>query len=256
MIFILLPVYNEESHIKNLLENIASVLSDMSFKIIVVDDGSSDQTVPIIREMNWDRVVVLRHNINLSIGAVYSTGINHVLLEAKDEDLLILMEADLTSPAEIVRTLREELLEKDCDLVIGSRFKKTGGYRNFPLQRSVLSLGANALMRIVFPIKNVTDYTIFVRAYRINLLRKVFEFFGPCNCLQSKGFVSNVELLVKCSLFTEKISEVPFLYNYGLKKSPSKLGVLRTLFEYFSFILYMRLIVKKVRSKKPLITDS
>ncbi|MCH8156478.1 MAG: glycosyltransferase [Nitrospinae bacterium] len=256
MVYILLPVYNEESHIKNLLENITSVMSGLSFKVIVVDDGSSDQTEPIVRNMNLDNVVILRHNINLSIGAVYSTGINYILHEANEEDVLVLMEADLTSPAEIVLTLRNELLEKDRDLVIGSRFLKTGGYKNFPVQRSVLSLGANALMRILFPIEGVSDYTIFVRAYRVTLLKKVFEFFGPYNCLQSKGFVSNVELLVKCSLFTQKISEVPFLYNYGLKKNRSKLGVLRTLLEYFSFIFYMRLIVQKVRSRKPPITDT
>ncbi len=256
MIYILLPVYNEESHIQKLLEDIAEVISGHEYEIIAVDDGSSDRTVEIIESLKLNGMTVLRHNINLSIGAVYATGSNHSLQKARDEDVLILMESDLTSPAEMIKKMYEELVGKELDIVIGSRFEREGGYKKFPLDRMCFSLGANTLMRLFFPLNKIKDYTIFLRAYRVSLLKKVFLFFGPSNCLQTRGFVSNVELLIKCSLFTKKISEIPLVYNYGLKKNRSKMRVLHTIIEYFGLIFYLREIVRKFRyCKRPIVEE-
>ncbi len=249
MLYILLPVFNEEDHIQQLLDNIDAVLPDTPHKIIVVNDGSTDRTVEIVNGLRRANVVLLSHNINQSIGAVYSTGLNHALKEALDEDILVLMESDLTSPAEMINTLKDEIISNDKDLAIASRYSSLGGYKNFPLMRTVFSRGANFLMRFFFPIPGVRDYTIFLRGYRIRLLREVFNFFGPTNTLQTRGFVSNAELLVKCSLFTSRISEKPFTYNYGLKQNPSKLRALKTMLEYFVFIFYMRDVIQKVGRK-------
>ena len=84
----------------------------------------------------------------------------------------------------------------------------------------------------------------------MGLLKKVSAFFGATNLLQSKGFVSNAELLIKCALFTNKIQEIPFLYNYAKKKNPSKLRIIGTVLEYFSFIFYMREIINKVKLRR------
>jgi len=255
MIYILLPVYNEEAHIQKLVESIAGVLSGRDYKIIAVDDGSSDRTVQILQNLNKGNIQILRHNVNLSIGAVYSTGISHILDEALDSDVLVLMEADLTSPAEMIVKLEEELVQKNKDIVIGSRFLKQGGYEKFPLKRLCFSLGANTLMRWFFPLEGIGDYTIFLRAYRIALLRKAVIYFGKCNFLQTRGFVSNVELLVKCSLFTRNISEVPLRYNYGLKKNRSKMRVVSTILEYFGLIFYLREIIRKFHSRERLVIE-
>jgi len=250
MLYILLPVFNEEAHIRKLLDNIDTALPGREHKIIIVDDGSTDRTVEIARESGRDHVTVLSHNINLSIGAVYSTGINHIRQEAEDGDVLVLMESDLTSPAGMIHVLADEITERGRDLVIASRYRGQGGYANFPLTRTLFSYGANYFMRFFFPIPGVRDYTIFLRAYRVGLLKKVFTFFGPANTLQTRGFVSNAELLVKCSLFTDNISEVAFTYNYGLKENPSKLRALKTMLEYFSFVFYMKEVARKFQSRK------
>ena len=249
MIYILLPVFNEEDHIKELLEEIRNALSDEIFKVIVVDDGSIDRTLDIATKLEFPEIQFISHNINLSIGAVYQTGITNIIREAEDHDIMVIMEADLTSPPHMIKTIKETLVDQNLDIVIASRYNDEGGYKNFPIIRTVCSLSANYLMRIFFPIKNVRDYTIFFRGYRIALLKKVFSYLGEHNCLQTRGFVSNAELLIKCSLFTENIGEIPFTYNYIVKKNPSKLGILRTAIEYFSFIFYMKEVIKKVRSK-------
>ena len=252
MIYVLLPVFNEEAHIKKLLEGIRRALSEESFKIVVVNDGSTDRTVEIIRELNFNEVHVISHNINLSIGAVYQTGILNIIKNAEDEDILVLMESDLTSPPEVIKTILQAISEQKLDLVIASRYKNEGGYENFSWMRTIYSKSANLLMRYWFPIQNVSDYTIFFRGYRISLLKSVFSYFGNHNCLQTSGFVSNTELLVKCSLFTDQIGEIPFIYNYAAKHNASKLRVFWTIIEYFSFLFFMKDIIRKIRLRDEL----
>ena len=246
MLYILLPVFNEEAHIRKLIEDIEAALSGQSFKIIIVNDGSTDRTVEIVKEMDRSHVVLLSHSINLSIGAVFCTGLNYAVGEASDDDTLVLMESDLTSPAFMIKQLQEEIKTGNKDVVIASRYLNKGGYKNFPWMRTLFSLGANAMMRFFFPIEGIKDYTIFLRGYRVKVLKEVNSYFGAFNCLQTKGFVSNAELLIKCSLFTNKMGEIPFIYNYVLKKNPSKMRILGTILEYFSFVLYMQEIIKKV----------
>jgi len=101
-------------------------------------------------------------------------------------------------------------------------------------------------MKFYFPIQNVIDYTIFFRAYRIGLVKKATEHFGRFGLIQSKGFVANAELLIKLSIFTKKIKEVPFTYNYGKKIGQSKINVFRTINEYFVLINYLKRIFNKV----------
>ena len=247
MIYILLPVFNEEAHIQKLLEKICKTLSGESFEIVVIDDGSTDRTVNIICELNFKEVRVISHNINLSIGAVYQTGILSIIKDAGDDDVLVIMESDLTSLPEMIKLIRQEIFEKNLDIVIASRFSGSGGYKNFPILRTIYSKSVNFLMRILCPIRNVYDYTVFFRGYRISLLKNVFSYFGNSNCLQTRGFASNTELLVKCSLFTNFIGEIPFVYDYVVKQNPSKLRVIKTIIEYFDFLFYMKDIIRKVR---------
>lgn len=252
MIYVLLPVFNEEAHIQKLLEEIRRALPENTFKVVVVNDGSTDRTVEIIRTLNFEEVRVISHSINLSIGAVYQTGILNIIGEAGDDDILVLMESDLTSPPSMIQTIQNEILDKNLDLVIASRYCGQGGYENFPMMRTIYSKTVNFLMRWWFPIRHVRDYTIFFRGYRISLLKRVFSYFGNANCLQTRGFVSNAELLVKCSLFTNRIGEIPFVYNYVVKQNPSKLRVLTTIMEYFSFLFYMKDLIAKVRLRRKL----
>jgi len=102
-------------------------------------------------------------------------------------------------------------------------------------------------MKKYFPIPGVSDYTIFYRAYRIGIIRKAVRAYGMFGLIQSRGFVANAEFLVKLSLFTTRISEIPFTYDYGQKKGSSKIGVIRTIAEYFLVVTYLSEIVRKTK---------
>jgi len=242
----MLPVYNEEDNIKKTIEELRSLMKGKDYKIVAVNDGSIDNSLKILNELKGKDLVVEGSVVNMNVGAVFSLGIDRVLSEAKDDDIMVIMESDQTSEVAIIKDLVGPVEKDAADIVIASRYLKSGGYVNFPFLRLIFSYCANSLMKFYFPIQNVIDYTIFFRAYRIGLVKKATEHFGRFGLIQSKGFVANAELLIKLSIFTKKIKEVPFTYNYGKKIGQSKINVFRTINEYFVLINYLKRIFNKV----------
>ena len=210
----MLPVYNEEDNIKKTIEELRSLMKGKDYKIVAVNDGSIDNSLKILNELKGKDLVVEGSVVNMNVGAVFSLGIDRVLSEAKDDDIMVIMESDQTSEVAIIKDLVGPVEKDAADIVIASRYLKSGGYVNFPFLRLIFSYCANSLMKFYFPIQNVIDYTIFFRAYRIGLVKKATEHFGKFGLIQSKGFVANAELLIKLSIFTDRIKEVPRLFEW------------------------------------------
>jgi dolichol-phosphate mannosyltransferase len=238
MIYIILPVFNEAENIAAVIKTIRASLKGEVLKIVAVNDGSRDNSLRILSGLKGKDLAIESSIINMNVGAVFSNGISRVLKEAKADDILIIMESDGTSSADLLYKLVTNI-RKGIDVVIASRYQPQGAYRNFPILRTIFSRSANALLNRYFPITGVHDYTIFYRAYRVGIIQKAVTYFGLFGLIQSQGFTANAELLVKLSFFTQKISEIPFVYDYGRKKGKSKIGVVRTINEYFSTITYL-----------------
>jgi len=246
MIYFILPVYNEEKNITSVIKKLQSVMKGKDYRIVVINDGSTDNSLKTLKKIKSNRIIIETYHVNMNIGAVFSTAISSVLSRSKSkDDIMIIMESDQTSEISLVGKLVKQIDTHNQDVVIASRYKNKGQYQHFPLFREILSRGANALMHFYFPIKDVHDYTIFFRAYRVKVLRLALKYFGPFGLIQSKGFVANAEMLVKLSLITQKITEVPFVYNYAKKIGVSKIRILRTINEYFVLISYLKRIFKK-----------
>lgn len=250
MIYFVLPIYNEENNIQRLILDLRKLMQSKECKIIAVNDGSSDSSLEILYSLRDENLIIESSLINMNIGAVFSTAIQRVLSESKDNnDIMIILESDKTSDISLVDKLLTEIKEKGKDVVIASRYQKGGGYKNFPLHRYVFSWCANFFLRKLFPINSgVRDYTIFLRAYRVDVFRPLIEYFSPFGIIQTQGFIANSELLIKISLFTKRISEVPFVYDYGRKIGKSKMNILRTINEYFVFAFYMKEITRKMKA--------
>lgn len=251
MLYIILTIYNEERSLPVLIGDIRRFLKKGDYKIIAVDDGSYDNSLKVLNDLMDNDIVIVKHKINFSIGAVFLTGFNKALEESKnDDDVIILMESDQTSDIRLLKMLISEIRDKGRDIAIASRYIKGGGYVNFPPLRKIYSVVSNRLMRHYFPIAGIKDYTIFYRSYRVKVLRDMVSFFGPYSFIQSRGFVSNSELLIKAGFFTGKVSEIPFMYDYGNKEGKSKIRPLSTILEYIQFIVHMKRIKAKVLEKQ------
>jgi dolichol-phosphate mannosyltransferase len=243
MIFIILPVYNEEKNIAAVIANLRKTLSGHKYRIVAVNDGSRDKSLSILQKLSSPDLVIISSIINMNVGAVFSTGLTYVADVGKADDIVVIMESDGTSSVEILNTMISQTVGNH-DIVIASRYANGGAYKNFPFSRLLFSRCANYLLTKFFPIPNAKDYTIFYRGYRVGIIQKAITYFGEFGLIQSIGFVANAELLIKLSLFTKRICEVPFIYDYGKKIGKSKIGVIRTINEYISVVTYLNRIKK------------
>ena len=246
-LYFLLPIYNEEANIASVISGLRAGQFGDEIKIVAVNDGSADRTAAILNALSGSDLIVLGTHVNMNVGAVFSSGIKYIVSKAQDGDLLVILESDQTSAIDLVPVMLDEIRFKGKDIVVASRYVAGGGYRNFPVTRLIFSHLANRLMQYVFPIPNVLDYTIFFRAYRISSLRAALPYFGDSGLIQTHGFVANAELLIKLSLLSPLVAEIPFVYDYGVKRGASKINVLRTINEYFVLVAYLRRLTRKFK---------
>ena len=170
-------------------------------------------------------------------------------------DVIVMLEADNTNWLRGTLSAMLDKLSKGSDVVCCSRYQKGGYYENFPLVRLIFSVGANYLMRLIFRIKDVKDYTIFFRGYSAQCVKRALEVYGS-SLIERKGFVANAEILVKLARIGARITEVPLRYFYGKKKSKSKLRIRKTTLEYFRFILDLAIQNPKICRELPETNES
>jgi hypothetical protein len=126
-------------------------------------------------------------------------------------------------------------LDDGYDVVIGSRLLPGGDMRGFPARRKILSILGNWLMRYRIGYPGVNDYTIFFRAYRIAALHAAAE-NGNGRMFHGSGFEANAEILLRIARAGLRITEVPHVYRYDLKRSSSKMDPGATIAGYLKLI--------------------
>ena len=190
-----IPAYNEENNISKIIKKLQKITN----KIIVCDDGSSDSTGQIAKEMG---ALVIQHKKNLGYGAA----IRSIFLKAREEqaESLITLDSDGQHRIEDIETILEPLENEKADLVIGSRFLNNDG-KNVPSYRKVgikiLTKLANTSLE-----DDITDSQSGFRGYG----KQVIENVTPS---ESGMGVSN-EILIKASKQGLKIVEVPIIILY------------------------------------------
>lgn len=166
MVTVIIPVYNEEKNITVLYDQLNSVLSslDESYEIIIIDDGSTDETVNKIRQTEDKNIKLIQFQRNFGKAVALSYGFS----EAKG-DIIITMDGDLQDdPKEIPRFI-EEL--KKYDMVSGWKFE-----RHDPLSKKIPSKFFNWLTTLLTSIK-IHDFNCGYKAYR-NYVVKDLNIYG------------------------------------------------------------------------------
>lgn len=242
MIYYLLPAYNEERSIADVLRAVTTVaFPGEEWRIVVVDDGSRDHTPQILDE--WKKlapVTVLAHETNQGLGAAMRTGLTHLGRIVSEDDAVVALDADNTQDPALAVRMRAKQKAEDLDIVIASRYCRSsdadkGEEIGLAFHRKVLSRGASSIMAAAFRIKGATDYSCGFRLYSGRILKRAGEIYGD-NLVEEKDFVCMVEILVKLSHIGAKVGEVPLVLRYDLKSGPSKLKITRTVLRYFRLI--------------------
>lgn len=128
-LFCIVPSYNERHQI------VATVqpLIEARYKVVVVDDGSQDGTWSVIRHLP---VCALRHPINLGQGAALQTGMLYALEQGAD--VVVHFDADGQHHVDDIPRLIEPILHDEADVVLGSRFLRSGDIAVIPPQKRAL----------------------------------------------------------------------------------------------------------------------
>ena len=104
MIRFVIPAYNEVENVPRLLERLVPVARRLGARVIIVDDGSTDGTAELVRELAEDvHLAVVRHTTNQGLGVAINSGLRAALSESADDDAIVTMEADTTSDLDDLR---------------------------------------------------------------------------------------------------------------------------------------------------------
>ena len=190
-----IPAYNEEKNIASIITKLKKITDS----IIVCDDGSSDMTSDISKNLG---AIVITHKKNMG----YGVAINSIFQKAKElnSDLLVTFDADGQHRVEDIEKVVEPIKNNTADLVIGSRFldKKS----NVPNYRKI---GIKVITKItnVSIKKKLTDSQSGFRAYNKQVLSQI----SPSDI----GMGISTEILIKSSSKGLRIMEVPVTILYS-----------------------------------------
>lgn len=220
-ISIVLPVFNEEKAIAQVLEDVTRVMEDnkYDFEIIVVDDGSTDRTIEIAQKMN---VRIIKHASNKGCGAARKTGI----LNSKG-DIIVMIDADGTYPADSIPELLKYFPE--YDQVIGARRKEQGTFRILrqPAKWFMFSLAAYLAKT------RIPDLNSGLRLFKKDIAAKYLY-------LIPNGFscVSTITLLFLSNGYSVKFVPIEYYKRIGKSKFEAFSGTRDMLFTILRIVMY------------------
>jgi len=201
---IVIPVYNEESTIGEVIRRVVAVkLDDIEKEIIVVNDGSTDNSRQMIDQATLEHVahehVFLTHHslINLGKGAAVRYG-----FEMSTGDIIIIQDADLELDPNEYHSLLEPLLENNADVVFGSRFLQPNP--KIPRHTRRGNAVTNFAARILFG-SRLTDMHTAYKVFRANVIKSVE--------LKAVKFDIDPEITAKLLMAGYEIIEIPIAYN-------------------------------------------
>jgi len=206
---IIMPVYNEENTIKNIIERVFSTGFDVDYELIIVNDCSTDGTKEILDGINDERVRIIHHTQNMGKGAAIRTGVEH-----SSGDLVIIQDADLEySPEDINRLIQK--INEGYDAVFGSRF-----FYGRPVDEGLIHYYGNRFLTFISNVFSGLKLTDMETCYKL-IRREMFD----CIRLEENRFGFEPEITAKLARAKAKVAEVPIKYKARGFSEGKKIGL-------------------------------
>ncbi|CEI96768.1 Putative Dolichol-phosphate mannosyltransferase [Rhizopus microsporus] len=204
---VILPTYNERENLPIITWLLAKTFKEhaIDWEIIIVDDNSPDGTQEVAKQLQTvygeDRILLKPRAGKLGLGTAYVHGLQF---------------ATGNFPKFIPEMIRLQQ-QNNYDIVSGTRYRNGGGVYGWDLKRKLVSRGANFLATLLLR-PNASDLTGSFRLYKKDVLYQLI------NATISKGYVFQMEMIVRARQFNYSVGEVPITFVdrvYG----ESKMGV-------------------------------
>jgi glycosyltransferase involved in cell wall biosynthesis len=225
---IVIPMFNEADNVETTLYRIEEALTSFQgdYEIIVVNDGSLDNTLEILNRLaeQDERLKVVSHTKNIGRGMALRRGFQ----ESKGE-FIVSIDADLSyGPHYIMELIKALENDQDVDLVLASPYMPGGSVQNVPFFRLWISKLGNKILRFAMPNRVYTSTGIF-RAYR----RKILDSLE----LESDGKEIHLEILSKVMALGYRAKEIPAILS-SRKKGRSKFKFKKTAVSHLAFSFF------------------
>ncbi|MVZ67102.1 glycosyltransferase [Sphingobacterium sp. DK4209] len=170
-ISVVIPLYNEEESLPELVAWIKRVMDEHNFtyQVIMVDDGSKDRSWQVIKSLKAENehVTGIRFRRNYGKSAALNVG-----FAAAEGNVVITMDADLQDSPDEIPELYDRIMNQDADLVSGWKKK-----RYDPLTKTIPTKLFNAVTRSMSGIDNLHDFNCGLKAYKKDVVKSI-EVYG------------------------------------------------------------------------------
>lgn len=225
-VLIIIPCYNEEKSIENVVSNILQNYPQYDY--VIVNDGSTDATEQICRQKGYHYISLCT---NLGIGGGIQTG--YLYAAQNNYDITVQMDGDgQHNPAYIIKMI-ETMQSEKVDMVIGSRFLEKEGFQTSVSRRMGIRI-INSVIRLCCGIK-VTDSTSGQRVCSKEMTRFFSNYYAQD--------YPEPEAIVAAALNGYKVTECPVVMN-PRSEGTSSINLMRSI--YYMFKVTFAIILQRL----------
>lgn len=209
---VLIPVYNEQQTLTQIVDRVLSVSVPLQMEIVAVDDGSRDRSWEVLQELSSQHpeLVAIQHPNNRGKGAAIRTAIAHMT-----GDIAVIQDADLEYDPEDYTKLLGPILNSNADATFGSRYCGESR-RVLPFWHSMVNYGLTLFSNMLTNL-TLTDMETCYKMVRADLLKRLH--------LTSNTFTLEPELTARLAQSGARIYEVPVSYEGRNYAEGKKIGV-------------------------------
>ena len=230
---VVVPMLNEEKNAESCVCKICEFLEklDLVCSMVAVDDGSSDQTLKKLKNLQkkYKNLFVKSHKNNRGYGAANATGGKFVI--EKNYKYALFMDADLTQDVKYIHDFIE-LMKRNIDYIKATRYSKGGGQDGVEWSRRLVSRVGNLIAKIFLRLP-ISDYTNGFRAVKSQILAQIKQ--------EDTGFSYLIEEVTKVSKIATTFDEVPYKLSVRQQEhSKSKFT-----YSFSVYLSYLKWVIKK-----------
>ncbi len=201
MVTLLVPAYNEALKIMSSLTEMYAYMSALTsqyrFELLVIDDGSTDETADIVEAFARTRheVRLIRQPVNMRLGQALRDG-----FAASLGDIVVVFDSDLSYSVDHIGRLLDVMETEQVTIAVASPYMKGGKTTDIPWNRAVMSKQVNRVLAAgsQYDVHTVTG---MVRAYDGSFIRSL--------SLKSMGPEINTEIMYKAQIMRARVAEIP-----------------------------------------------